>query len=390
MSTAHLENGITVVRELSGGEELLCSLRAANDSGQNRKLALRMAVYRPVQAKDQEELRYRSGIVVTEGKTTTLPQKVRETKSYSGSPSWITSQGKSSAIVVGPKPPIGMFHVEHSADGLTAGWLTFPEVELSPGQVVKWEFRVYAGPMAMSRLKVLGMEQAISFGAFSGIAKLLLGILNWSKNLFNNYGLAVCFVSFCIWLLFFPMTWAGVRMMKVMSQIQPHVERIRKEHSKDPQRMNRELMELYKKHRVNPLSGCLPLFIQMPIFIALFQVLSRSAELKGAPFLWIKDLAAPDALVRFPNPVPLVGESLNLLPILMAAGMFVQQRMTSANSAGMSEEQRAQQKIFKWFPLLFSFLFYGLPSGLVLYWVVNTALTLSQYALFHRIQSRSS
>jgi YidC/Oxa1 family membrane protein insertase len=154
--------------------------------------------------------------------------------------------------------------------------------------------------------------------------------------------------------------------------------------------MNREIMELYKKHRVNPLSGCLPMFIQMPIFIALFQVLSRSAELKGAPFLWIKDLAAPDALVRFPKPVPLVGESLNLLPILMAVGMFVQQRMTSTNSAGMSEEQKAQQKIFKWFPLVFSFLFYGLPSGLVLYWVVNTALTLSQYALFHRIQSKSS
>ncbi len=391
ISTAHIpQRGLTIVREISGRRELLCTLRLANDSAQKQKVALRLVAYKPLTLEAQQELQYRAGILLVEGKSHTLPGRLNGRKAYAGSPAWISSQGKSHVIIVGPHPPTGMFHVEQLSNATSpTGWLTLSEVELEPGEITQWQFRFYAGPMALTELKKLGMEEAISFGAFSGIAKLLLTVLNWSKNLFHSYGWAVIFVSFSIWLLFFPLTWSGVRMMKVMSQIQPQVERLRREHAKDPQRMNRELLELYRKHRVNPLSGCLPLIIQMPIFIALFQVLSRSAELKGATFLWIKDLAGPDALIRFPRSLPLLGESLNLLPILMAVGMFYQQRMTSTSTAYMSDEQKMQQKIFKWFPILFSLLFYGLPSGLVLYWVINTALTLTQYALFHRLRPKA-
>ena len=174
-------------------------------------------------------------------------------------------------------------------------------------------------------------------------------------------------------------------MTKVMGKLQPQVERLRKEYGKDSQRMNQEMLRLYQKNRVNPLSGCLPLLFQMPIFIALFQVLTRSPELRGAGFLWIQDLSAPDALIRFSSTIPLLGKSLNLLPILMMLAMFIQQRMTQTAPIALTEEQAMQQKLFRWFPILFGFLFYGLPSGLVLYWVTNTTLTLGQYLLYFRL-----
>ena len=237
----------------------------------------------------------------------------------------------------------------------------------------------------ISNLTDSGLEGAISLGAFSGIAKLLLNILRWSHGWLHNYGLAILFLSVSIWTLFFPMTWSGIRMMKMMSQIQPQVERIRKEHAKNPQKMNQEILQLYRKYRVNPLSGCLPLLFQMPIFISLFQVLTRSPELRGAGFLWIQDLAAPDAMIRLPRLVPFFGDHVNLLPILMMGAMFLQQRMSQRPLSEMSEEQAMQQMVFRWFPMLFGFMFYGLPSGLVLYWVTNTVLTMGQYLLAKRV-----
>ncbi|MBI4972952.1 MAG: membrane protein insertase YidC, partial [Candidatus Omnitrophica bacterium] len=142
----------------------------------------------------------------------------------------------------------------------------------------------------------------------------------------------------------------------------------------NPQRLNKEIMQLYREHKVNPFGGCLPLILQIPIFFALYQVLMRSVSLKGANFLWIKDLSGPDRLFTLPFSLPVLGNEINLLPILMTIGMFIQQKISMAASGSASNEQQKMMLIL--FPLMFGFIFYHMPAGLVLYWFINSTLML--------------
>jgi YidC/Oxa1 family membrane protein insertase len=161
-----------------------------------------------------------------------------------------------------------------------------------------------------------------------------------------------------------------------MKKIQPHLQKLKELHKDNPQKLNKETMELYKKYNINPLGGCLPLLLQFPIFIALYQGLIRSIDLKGAGFLWVKDLSAPDALFTLPFNIPFIGNEFNLLPVLMIGAMFFQQKISQGNMAGgVSSEQQQQQKMMMLFmPLIFGVFFYKMPSGLVLYWLTNTLL----------------
>ena len=160
--------------------------------------------------------------------------------------------------------------------------------------------------------------------------------------------------------------------MKRMQELQPKIELIRQTYKDNPQRLNKEIMELYKKEKANPFSGCLPMILQIPIFFALYQALIRSIELKGAKFLWIKDLSEPDRLIMLAKPLPLLGNDINILPVLMAILMFLQQKFSSVSAAGQSQEQQRLMMVL--FPFLFGFIFYRMPSGLVLYWFINTLL----------------
>jgi YidC/Oxa1 family membrane protein insertase len=164
--------------------------------------------------------------------------------------------------------------------------------------------------------------------------------------------------------------------MQQMKKIQPHLQKLKEMHKDNPQKLNKETMELYKKYNVNPLGGCLPLLLQMPIFIALYQGLIHSIRLKGAHFLWIKDLASPDAIVKMSSPLPLIGKNINLLPLLMIGAMFFQQKTSQINTGTeISAQQQQQQKtMMLLMPLLFGVFFYKMPSGLVLYWLTNTVL----------------
>ena len=163
--------------------------------------------------------------------------------------------------------------------------------------------------------------------------------------------------------------------MKEMQAIQPQVEKIRQDYKDNPQKMNKEIMELYRLHKVNPFGGCLPLILQMPIFLALYNALMRSIVLKGAKFLWIKDLSEPDKLLTLPINIPFLGNYLNILPIIMAIGMFLQQKISSGKATGASAEQQKMMMIVM--PIMFGFIFYSMPSGLVLYWLVNSMLMLA-------------
>ncbi|MDD2680043.1 MAG: YidC/Oxa1 family membrane protein insertase, partial [Candidatus Omnitrophica bacterium] len=149
---------------------------------------------------------------------------------------------------------------------------------------------------------------------------------------------------------------------------------LRKQYKDNPQKMNKEIMELYRTHKVNPFGGCLPLILQMPIFFALYNALMRSVALKGAKFLWIKDLSEPDKLFILPVSLPVLSNEFNILPLIMAIGMFFQQKISSAAASGPSAEQQKIMLIVM--PVMFGLIFYRMPSGLVLYWLVNSLLML--------------
>ena len=197
-------------------------------------------------------------------------------------------------------------------------------------------------------------------------------VLEFLYNLVHNLGLAIVILSVIIYLILYPLTLKQMRSVKAMQALQPKMEELRKQYKDNPQKLNKEVLELYKIHKVNPLGGCLPLLLQIPIFLALYQVLSRSVALKGASFLWIKDLSAPDRLLVLKQPLPFLGADINILPIAVAVVMFLQQRISMASTAGTNAEQQKIMSIL--FPLIFGALFYRVPSGLVLYWLINSTL----------------
>ena len=258
------------------------------------------------------------------------------------------------------------------------------EIMVLPSETITQQFKVYLGPQDF---KVLAHNNpawaaVIYYGSLDLIAQMLSQLLYFLHNIFKNWGLTLIGFSILVYFLLYPLTLKQIRSMKEMQSLQPKIEQLRVTYKDNPQRMNKEIFELYKTHKVNPYSGCLPLLLQIPIFFALYQVLIRSVALKGAHFLWIKDLSEPDRLITFSNsPIPFITE-LNLLPILMVIATFIQQKYSNTNSSAISNEQ---QKIFSIiFPIMFGFIFYKMPSGLVLYWFVNNLLMLASQMNLHR------
>ena len=240
----------------------------------------------------------------------------------------------------------------------------------NPTNIIK----LYVGPQSADILKQYGLEGIISFGFFHIIGVALLNILKMFYALTKSWGVSIILLSMTAYGILFPFTAKSTKAMKKMQQVQPEVEEIKQKYKDNPQKMNKEVMELYKKYKLNPLGGCLPLFFQFPVFISLYQILLRFVQLKGASFLWIKDLSMPDRLLMFPGnfKLPILNtEYFNLLPILvMTLGIIQQKITTSASTAG------EQKKIGLFFAVFLGFIFYNFPSALVLYWFVQNLLTL--------------
>jgi YidC/Oxa1 family membrane protein insertase len=254
--------------------------------------------------------------------------------------------------------------------------LLVSETILKPGAQIGHSYRIYLGPQDLKIISNVKPEWAaiIYFGTFDFIAQLLLQLLGFFYSLVHNWGLAIIILSTAVYFLLFPLSIKQMRSMKEMQILQPKIEALRKELKDNPQKLNKEIMELYKEHKVNPLGGCLPLLLQMPIFFALYQALIRSVALRGAHFLWIKDLSSPDKAFVLKNSIPFLGNQINILPILMAIGMFVQQKISMAKATGEAAQQQKMMIIIM--PIMFGVIFYQMPSGLVLYWFVNSLFML--------------
>jgi YidC/Oxa1 family membrane protein insertase len=237
---------------------------------------------------------------------------------------------------------------------------------------------VYVGPKKIDILENApqSLRPALDLGIFTIVALPLLHALRLSHRLTGNYGVDIILLTVVIKVLFMPLTQRSMKSMKEMQKLQPQMAKLRERFKDKPEEMNKEIIELYRRHKVNPLGGCLPMVLQIPVFIGLYQALLNAIELRHAPFFsWITDLSAPDRLGSFH--IPFVDPpGLPVLTLLMGASMFVQQLMTPTGA------DPTQQRMMLIMPVIFTFMFISFPSGLTLYWLVNNVLTIAQtYAI---------
>jgi len=255
--------------------------------------------------------------------------------------------------------------------------LVEPEIRIDSGAQKKIAYKVYMGPKSYSIIKRLGigLDKAINFGFFDLLAKPLLWLLNFLHGYIPNYGLAIIALTLIIKAILWPLGSKSYKSMSEMKKIQPLMAQIREKYKDDKKKMNEETMALYKTYKVNPLGGCLPMVVQIPVFFALYRMLYEAIELRHAPFMgWINDLSAPDRLLHFSFSIPFMDPpyGIPVLTIIMGATMFIQQKM----SPPMGDPTQA--KMMMMMPIVFTFVFINFSSGLVLYWLVNNVVSISQ------------
>ena len=262
------------------------------------------------------------------------------------------------------------------AKGFNIIGFTTPKAVVAPSESHTFSARFYAGPKIQKTLKALvpgkGLDLAIDFGPLFFISEILFWFLEMFHSWTGNWGFAIIMLTMLVKLIFFYPSALSYKSMAKMRKVAPELTRIREQYGDDRQKLSQEMMNLYKKEKINPLGGCLPILIQMPVFLALYWALLESVELRQAPFLlWIEDLSVMDPWF--------------VLPLIMGASMWVQQMLNPAPPDPM------QAKVMKMMPILFTVMFLWFPAGLVLYWVTNNILSITQqYVITKRIESGAS
>ena len=294
---------------------------------------------------------------------------------------WVAVKDRHFSIILKPRSAGAFSGLERGLGNhnLSAS-LVSQKVSLPAGGSLREDFVLYVGPNEIDPLMTVGLEELVNFGKFDIFGKLFVGALELLQKVFRNYGIAIIVLTALINLALFPLTRVSYMSMKRMQLIQPQMTRLREQHKKNPDKLNKEMMELYRKHKVNPFGGCMPMLLQIPIFIALYVALSKSVILINSSLLWIRDLSSPDR-VYLPFTLPVLGNSIHVLPVLMTVAMFCQQKFTQIKIEGQDPATEQQQKMMTFMmPIVFCFIFYQMPSGLVLYWLTNTIL-MSMYQL---------
>ena len=250
------------------------------------------------------------------------------------------------------------------------------KMDFNPLEKKNFSLVSYVGPEKVELLKEYesgfeNIQRYYKLGLFDSIAKLINKLMMFIHKFVPNWGLCIIIISVIIYYSMYPLTAKGMSSMRKMQALQPKIQALKEKHEKNPQKLNQEMLELYKKEKINPLGGCFPILFQMPVFIGLYQVLWRNVEFKGANFLWIKDLSVPDRLFLLDFNLPLIGNEINLLPLLMIVIMFFQQKFSSRNITITDPAQLQQQKMMMIImPLFLGFIFYKFASGLTLYFTM--------------------
>ncbi|MCZ6642311.1 MAG: membrane protein insertase YidC [Gammaproteobacteria bacterium] len=265
-----------------------------------------------------------------------------------------------SAWIANPEE-INNYYGQRRNDGTYMVGFSGPLKEVSPGAVGEWSARFYAGPKDQKRLEEIAenLNLTVDYGFLWWIAVPLFYILDWLHSYVGNWGGAIILLTVLVKLVLYPLSAHSYKSMANMRRVAPQMKRLQERHADDRQKLSQEMMALYKKEKVNPLGGCLPMLLPMPIFLALYWVLFESVELRHAPFaLWINDLAAMDPYF--------------VLPLLMGGSMYLQQLMSPAVGDPM------QVRMMRLMPVMFTVMFLFFPAGLVLYWLVNSVLSIAQ------------
>lgn len=288
----------------------------------------------------------------------------------------LTPNEPAKAIVATPID-VGMASGEKDLNEGLTGSLEMELGQIAPSQERLLSVEYYVGPKEFTRLDKLGQKQdlVMQFGFFGIISKFLLLIMTAVHKVIPNWGLTIIVVTIIIKTILWPLTAVQVRSSKRMSAIQGPLKALREKYKNNPQKIQMETMKLFKANKVNPAAGCLPLLVQLPIFLGLYFMLRTSSELRFASFLWIHDLSVPDT-VAF-----IAGFPINILPLLMAVTMFFQMKMTPSPMT-----DNTQRKIFQLMPFIFLIFCYNFPSGLVLYWTVQNLLTIVQQTITNKMK----
>ena len=261
------------------------------------------------------------------------------------------------------------FYSKKIADNMYSVGVITQLPEISDGKTVAFTSSLFAGPQAKDALNdaAPGMNYVVDYGILHFIAAPLFSVLTGIHKMVGNWGVSIILLTVLIKLMFYPLSAASYRSMGQMRELAPRLQSMKEKFGDDKQKMQQAMMELYKTEKINPLGGCLPILVQIPVFIALYWVLLGSVELRGASFMWLSDLSKPDTL--FGN---LWFLPLGPLPILMAASMFLQTRLNPKPTDPM------QARLMLMMPIIFSFFFFFFPAGLVLYWLINNILSIAQ------------
>jgi len=306
-------------------------------------------------------------------------KKIKDKGVYSGNLAWIALQDRYfMSSILSEEDAEGKMKLFLGENNILESQYITKEIEVKPGTQKKYYCKLFFGPKSMKVLKKTGfrLDKAINFGMFDILAKPCLWLMNFLHDHFiPNYGIAIIILTLFTKILLWPLGTKSYKSMGEMKKIQPLMAEIKEKYKNDKKKMNEEVMSLYKTYKINPLGGCLPMVVQIPVFFALYRMLYEAIELRHAPFfLWINDLSAPDRLLNFDFSIPFMQPpyGIPVLTIIMGASMLLQQKM----SPPMGDP--AQAKMMMFMPIIFTVIFINFSSGLVLYWLVNNLLSMAQ------------
>ncbi len=376
-------DGITVKKVLTFKADtylIHCDILVQNGSNMpvNDSMIISVPGYFPEEAKHRSRFAFEGPVAYLDSSFTTIkPDDIEDKDTYTGTVDWAGYTTRYFLTAVSPDVPESATLKLSFANEVVTSRLIAKMPRLDPEKQNRYACTLYMGPKSHKILSQYDnlLKKAVNFGFFDILAKPLLIGMNFIHGIIPNYGIAIILLTVIIKLIFWPLGTKSYKSMNEMKKVQPLMMELREKYKDDKQRMNQEIMGLYKTYKVNPASGCLPLLVQMPIFFALYRMLYMAIELRHAPFIgWITDLSGPDRLFHFNFSIPFMEPpyGIPVLTLIMGASFLIQQKMTPTAGDPM------QAKMMMLMPIFMTVLFINFPAGLVLYMFVNNIISMGQ------------